>query len=75
MPRSVISPVTRRAGVTSNAGLPAGEASGEMRTWVTLPSAVLPHTSDTLVAAAFLDGNFPDAVSHRPVDGRRWQQT
>ena len=27
-PRSVISPVTSRAGVTSNAGLPTGEPSG-----------------------------------------------
>ena len=32
MPRSVISPVTSRAGVTSKAGLPAGVASGETRT-------------------------------------------
>ena len=44
MPRSVIRPVTRRAGVTSKAGLAAGVASGEMRTCAMSPDAVLPQT-------------------------------
>ena len=47
MPRSVMSPVTSRAGVTSKAGLAAGVASGEMRTWAISPLAVLPQTSET----------------------------
>ncbi len=41
-PRSVISPVTRRAGVTSKAGLRAGVVSGEICTSVVVPSASLP---------------------------------
>src|SRR5262245_56080339 len=38
-PRSVMSPLTSRAGVTSKAGLAAGVASGDILTCATLPSA------------------------------------
>ena len=41
-PRSVMRPVTRRAGVTSKAGLPPGVASGEMRTKRAVPSSPIP---------------------------------
>src|SRR5205823_996099 len=41
-PRSVIKPLTRRAGVTSNAGLAAGLSIGTTRTLVTEPSSVQP---------------------------------
>ena len=46
-PRSVMSPLTRRAGVTSKAGLRAPVASGDICTSVTLPSASLPWTRVT----------------------------
>ncbi len=73
-PRSVISPVTSRAGVTSKAGLPTRRAVGRH-----------PHLGDRavgggalhmgdLAAVAFLDRDFADAVGHRPVDGGRRQR-
>ena len=50
-PRSVISPVTRRAGVTSKAGLAPGLAEGAMRTVAMLPSIARPVMVVTSVAA------------------------
>src|SRR6185437_7953830 len=46
-PRSVIRPVTSRAGVTSNAGLAAGLSVGTTRTVATVPSAMRPVISVT----------------------------
>ena len=43
-PRSVIRPVTSRAGVTSKAGFPAGVCIGEMRTRAMVPAASSPCT-------------------------------
>ena len=46
----MISPVTSRAGVTSNAGLAAGLSAGATRTVAIVPSAVRPVTSVTSAA-------------------------
>src|SRR5262249_30039773 len=50
-PRSVTSPVTRRAGVTSKAGLTARAPLGAVSTETTSPRSVRPSTSVTSEAA------------------------
>ncbi len=49
-PRSVISPVTSRAGVTSKAGFAAGLSEGATRTVATEPSSARPVTVVTSLA-------------------------
>jgi hypothetical protein len=51
MPRSVIRAVTRRAGVTSNAGLAAAAPLGVRDTCTTRPSSVRPGIRVTSAAA------------------------
>ena len=72
-PRSVMRPVTRRAGVTSKAGLAARLPSGAMRTRATAPVRAAPLHELHFVGVPLLDRDLLHAVAHRPVDGRGGQ--
>ena len=70
MPRSVTSPVTSRAGVTSKAVFAAGLPCADLRPsrWRRPPSA--PVMCVTSSAGALLDRDLAHAVVEPPVDGR-----
>ena len=68
-PRSVISPVTSRAGVTSKAGLAAGCPAAPTRTVAIVPVGQPPGHVGDLGGGAFLDRDLRHPVGQRPVDG------
>ena len=68
MPRSVMKPVTRRAGVTSKAGLPAAEPGAAISTVTMCPSARRPGIFRTSSAERSSIG-MVEAVFDGPVDG------
>ena len=72
-PRSVMRPVTKRAGVTSKAKLRAGRAVGRELNSIGAPSAPRPLIWVTSRAAALFDRDVTHAVGDAPVDGRRRQ--
>src|SRR5207302_411086 len=72
MPRSVMMPLTRRAGVTSKAGLAAALPGAATATVAMRPSAVRPVTSTTSRAAGVVgDDGMGHAVRAELVGGER----
>ena len=73
MPRSVIRPVTSRAGVTSNAGLAAGVSGGLMHLIDNAIGAPALDPGDFFLSP-FFDGDLCNAVINGPVNGRGRQR-
>ncbi len=72
-PRSVMRPVTYRAGVTSKRSSPLASPPNDFHRLDSSVAGATGHLRD-FAAGALLDRNFSHAVDHAKVDGGRWQR-